>query len=210
MTPHHRHSEVGAFVHARATRLQEQRDHSAGVAALARLRANIGKEPGVDSTIWAWTVEGLPGTANSDAPTASEWAVHTALTLFALHQQSRSRGIYVQGETFGRAIARLDRTQGGHDEGTSPVRRRLNAVVTSTSYTELTYHLRGLVSQLRAHDIPLDYAALADDLFQFQLPGQADAVRRRWARQFHHVPAADALDTSDTPVDEHSPTKEAL
>lgn len=199
--PHRR--QVGNLVARRAARLSDTRDRSSTVAALARLRSNLGREPGTDPTVWAWTIDSVPGNPLGDEPSREEWAVHLALTMFAAHQQSRPSPMHHPGIGFGAAVARLDRAVAGADtEGPSPVRRRFDAAVTSGSLAELSHHLRGLVKQLRSAGIGLDYGMLADDLVQFQRLGGADEVRRRWARQYYHLDR-DAPATPDTTSEEH-------
>lgn len=198
---------VGALVARRAAMLQETRARSATVASLAHLRANVGREPGADPRVWSLTVDGVPGEARGDEPSREERAVHAALTLYAVHQQSRPTGMHHPGVGLGRAVARLDRLRGGGDgEHTSPVRRRFDAVVTADSLGEAVQHLRGLITQLRSEGIDLDYGMLADDLDELQRPGGADAVRRRWARQFHHL-SPDA-GTDAAPIAPTDPTTE--
>lgn len=193
-----RRGAVGHLVADRCARLQKSPDRSATVATLARLRANIGRPPGTDPTIWSQTVDRVPGEPRGDAPTAEELAVHTAMTLFALHQQSRDAGMHRPGVGLGHAVARLDRLRPGAGEDVSPVRRRFDVIVTSGSLDELTHHLRGLVGQLRADSVGLDYGMLADDLFAFQLPGRANDVRRRWARQLYHLDRDTSVEGSTT------------
>ncbi|QAY71393.1 type I-E CRISPR-associated protein Cse2/CasB [Xylanimonas protaetiae] len=186
--PRVHYREVGFLIQRRAATLQAGRHRSAVVATLARLRANAGKEPGTDPAIWSQTVDGVPGTPWGDGPTVQEWAVHTAMTLFATHQQSRDAGMHRPGVGLGQAVARLERKQGGaEDDRISSLRRRFDAAVTAATPDELAHHLRGLVTQLRGGDEGLDYGLLADDLVQFQQPGQAGDVRRRWARQLYHL-----------------------
>lgn len=91
----------------------------------------------------------------------------------------------------GNAVAQLDRKSGTSDTGNkSPVRRRFDAVITSSTLGELSYHLRGLVQLLRAEGIGIDYGLLAQDLLGFQ-QGKADRVVLQWARQFHHLAKAE-------------------
>jgi len=195
------HGDVGSLVARRAQRLQETRDKSATVAILARLRANINREPGIDSSIWALTIEDVPGRPFGDAPTAEELAVHTALTLFAIHQQSLAQPVHCDGVGFGQAVRQLENShERSSEDGPSPVRRRFDAALTADSLSELRYHLRGLINLMRSSKshIVLDYGMLADDLRQFQRPGSAGAVRRRWARQFYNVQKTESDSTNPT------------
>lgn len=175
--------ELGAAVHARVRALQATRAASSATGAtLARLRRAASKPPGGDPALWELTVGGLPGHPTSDAATPEEVAAHTALTLYALHQQSRAEPAHVRGIGIGQAVQRLAAAN-----GQAGVRRRFDAVATAASYGEVSHHLRGLIGQLRSAGIPLDYGMLADDLLQIQRGGQAATVRLRWARQLYRL-----------------------
>ena len=65
------------------------------------------------------------------------------------------------------------------------VLRRLNAAATANSITALAHYLRGLVQLLRTEGIPLDYAALAGDIFRYQFPETAAQVRLAWGQDFY-------------------------
>ncbi|WP_265523171.1 type I-E CRISPR-associated protein Cse2/CasB [Oerskovia flava] len=188
--------ELGRLVDTRVRRLLRTRESSTAVATLARLRNNVGRPPGRDPSIWDVTLRDVSPDARSDDPTTAERAVHAAMTLFALHQQARDAPMHVRGVGFGRAVWQLGRARQDADDGTGPVRRRFNIVVTASSVDDLTHHMRGLVTQMRGESIGLDYGALADDLLQFQRPGQADAVRRRWGRQYHRLDKPGTVDDS--------------
>jgi len=205
---------TGRYVARRVATLQEGRHRSRVVAALAHLRANVGKEPGSDPAVWWLTVDGVPGVPRGDEPTREERAVHATLTLFAVHQQARSEGMHRPGVGLGHAVARLERAGDGvDDERPSPVRRRFDAVVTATDVAEATHHLRGLIAQMRGAGVGLDYGGLADDLVDFQAPERQDDVRRRWARQFYHQDTEDRVDgieaaVASIPADQRNDTTE--
>ena len=152
---------------------------------LAALRKGASRSPGEPPEIWELTRVEVPESAG-DAPTWEEIAVHTAMTLYAVHQQSRTEHMFSPGVGLGRAARRLI---GPPDEENPSARARFNALVTSTTVAELRHHLRGFVSLLRARGIALDHAMLADDVLRFQQPGGARSVRLNWARQYHSLPA---------------------
>lgn len=158
-----------------------------GRAMLAQLRQAAGKEPGTVPAIWAVTEEKVPSRGEGwDARTES--AIHLALTQFAIHQQGRSTSMHKAGLPFGRAIRKLAEAKaGGGEVYESPVYRRFSAMATATHIDGLTTHARGLVTQLRGEDIPFDYHRYARDLYWFQVPGRAPAVRRGWGRDFHYL-----------------------
>jgi len=108
-------------------------------------------------------------------------AEHAALTLFAVHQQSLPRSAHATGTGLGAAVKEL------RDSGKfSPdaVDRRFATAATATSLSEASYHLRGLVRQLRQIRQPLDYTVLFWELVGWQGPAHVGQVRRRWAAQY--------------------------
>ena len=151
---------------------------------MAALRKGASRDSGELPEIWELTSVEIPEYA-SDAPTREEIAVHTAMTLYAVHQQSRTEPMFRPGIGLGSAAHDLV----GRDEENPSARARFNALVTSTTVAELRHHLRSFVSLLRARGIALDHAMLADDVLRFQQPGGAKKVRLAWARQYYSLPA---------------------
>ena len=166
------------------TRLDDNKSRRAR-GELAALRRGVSRSPGELPEIWELTRVEVPDGAG-DAPTWEEIAVHTAMTLYAVHQQSRTEHMFSPGVGLGSAARRLI---GSPDEENPSARARFNALVTSTTVAELRHHLRGFVSLLRARGFALDHAMLADDVLRFQQPGGAKKVRLAWARQYYSLPA---------------------
>jgi CRISPR system Cascade subunit CasB len=184
---------AGAFVDERVADLQSRylnisyRDPAA-VAALARLRRGVGKGPGevidlLEYTTVTWPVDG-------DEPGDEEWAVHVALTLFAVHQQSRGERMHRRGRGLGVALRSLH--DGDQRTLPDPLARRFRMLGTADDFAEFTHHLRGVVQLLRAGGAPLDYGVLTDQLVDWQR-GHRSRVQLAWGRQFHrarHTPDA--------------------
>lgn len=166
---------------------------------LAALRGAVAREPGEVPATWELTQVKVPDYAG-DAPTREEIAVHTAITLYAVHQQSRTAPMFRPGVGLGRAARELV----GRDEENPSAQKRFNALVTSTTIAELRHHLRGFVSLLRARDITLDHAMLADNIVRFQRPNGAKQVRLAWARQYYSLATAD--DGNTAPHTDHNTT----
>ena len=187
------------------TRLDDNKSRRAR-GELAALRRGVSRSPGELPEIWELTRVEVPESAG-DAPTWEEIAVHTAMTLYAVHQQSRTKPMFSPGAGLGSAARRLI---GPPDEENPSARARFNALVTSTTVAELRHHLRSFVSLLRARGIALDHAMLADDVLRFQQPGGAKQVRLTWARQYYSLPtetrpAADPASNADSTT---APTQE--
>ncbi|MDQ2837591.1 MAG: type I-E CRISPR-associated protein Cse2/CasB [Actinomycetota bacterium] len=190
--------ELGELVHSRVTQLQaKQLARSASArATLAQLRRAVSKEPGSVPEVWEFTLSGvrIPPSYPDDKPAPTEYAAHIAMTLYAVHQQSRPVGMHQRGHRLGSAVRRL--AKGMTDD--IAVTRRFQALGTAQDLTEVTYHARGLISQLRAASIPLDYGLFADQLFLLQDPRRAGSVRLSWGREFHRTTRPDVLDTDES------------
>lgn len=134
-------------------------------AELAELRRGVGRQPGDLPALWGALLADMPEQLQgSNGPSKAEWAVYTALTLFALHQQGEA-GVSMNqpGRTLGGAVWQLaKKTAVGQD------------------WTES--------SVLRREGIPLDYPQLAEDLYQYQFVDGAPNVRLRWGRDLYASP----------------------
>ncbi|PRX51081.1 CRISPR-associated Cse2 family protein [Prauserella shujinwangii] len=179
---------LGRALTGRIDRLQTAylRDQPAAKASLAQLRRGLGKPAGSVPEIWALTVGAVPPELvwRDDEPSHAEQAAHAALTLYALHQQSLPVPAHVPGTSFGHAVGRLRDNESRSEEA---VTRRFMAVATAESMDELLVHVRGLVTQLRAHRYGFDYARFADDLHDLLRPGGAQRVRLAWGRAFYRT-----------------------
>jgi len=172
------------------------RRQASSLAILARLRRGVGKNVDEVPDLWQYTLPDFPfETTNSDAPTRAERAVHTAMTLFSLHQQSRQVEMHVPGGPSLGGAARQLRSRTSSEQA---VRRRFEALGTAEAFSEVVHHARGLISQLRAQSIPLDYGALTDDLIRLQHPNTANHVRLRWGRDFYRAADDGGVEPADS------------
>ena len=156
-------------------------------AQLAQLRRGIGKVPGEMPELWGMLFDDMPEgmMATNGKPTKAEWAVYTALTLYALHQQGKSLSednMHKPGVRLGQAMAKLAPTE----EDKERVGKRFQAFAASDDLQGASYYLRGLVQLLRAEGIGLDYVRLALDLYRFQSPKTAPSVRLEWGQDFYY------------------------
>ena len=195
---------AGEFVDRRVSDLQNRflsadRRDPAAVAALARLRRGAGKQPGELLDILEFTVDPrLVSGWNSDEPSPQECAAHVAMTLFAVHQQSRGERMHRRGRGLGTALRSLH--SGNQKTLPDPLVRRFRMLGTADSFAELTHHLRGVVQLLRADGVPLDYGQLADHLVRWQRQG-TQQVQLIWGREFYRTRRA-ALPEEQTRTDQ--------
>lgn len=169
-------------------------DQSHAVGALARLRRGAGKEFSEVPDLW-----GLADTAALHEPPAdggrplsedelsrAQDAVHVALTLWALHQQSRGTAMHRPGShTVPRGLGSAVRQLMPPGEIAEPIRKRFVRAGTAPGLPALAQRLREIVLLLRGADIPLDYALLAGQLYGWQEPTGREGARRAWGRSFH-------------------------
>ena len=169
-------------------------------AELAKLRRGIGHAPGELPELWGCFLLEMPESFQGrSAPSAAEWAVYLALTLYALHQQGEENvSMNEKGCTLGRAVRLLAKNSAAaaQDWTESSVLRRFNALATADSMPEVSHYLRGMVQLFRGNEpkLKLDYPRLAVELYRFQLPDQAANVRLQWGRDLYQMNA----DTPET------------
>ncbi|MGW5351048.1 type I-E CRISPR-associated protein Cse2/CasB [Streptomyces sp. NPDC004031] len=206
---------VGAAADRRIRPLQRgyRNDAPSSVSAVARLRRGAGHPAHHVQDLW-----GAVGTAELEHVLAAaepaerqglhadraDEALHLAITLWALHQQShRDTDTHVVGYGLGRSVRLLMAPGAGRPQGDAAVtdapqegavgeqlideglRRRFVRVGTATTLDVLSQRLREIVLLLRKDTVPLDYALLADQLYWWQFPGVQADVRRTWGRDFH-------------------------
>lgn len=169
-------------------------------AALAELRRGVGHVPGELPELWGSFLQEMPSDffSQSGEPTAAEWAVYLALTLFALHQQGQEKPMWAPKIGLGKAVRRLSDKKGEEPEE-SGAYRRFCALITAGSMEEVSHHLRGLIQLLRSESLPLDYPQLAQDLFLLQFADSAPRVKLRWGQDYFSQPkdSIDELEKED-------------
>ena len=163
---------------------------------LANLRRGAGRKPGDDPQLWGLIFEDLPDymEGRGGAPSREEWAIHIALTLYAVHQQGndpKTHNMDVDKVSLGAAAAKLVAAYGGED-ARERVSRRFNQLALAQDIDSMAYYLRGFVQLLRAEDIGLDYAVLARDLYVYQTADGAASVRLRWGEDYYRTNNDDA------------------
>ncbi|MFC9088227.1 type I-E CRISPR-associated protein Cse2/CasB [Nocardiopsis dassonvillei] len=203
--------DVGELVDERVRQLQGGylKDLPEAVATLAKLRRGAGKSVEAVPELVGLTLDHrfYERFSVSDPRTEdAEAAAHEALTLYALHQQSkREKGMHRRGRDLGGAVRRL-MPSGDIDE---PLRRRFVQAGSAAHHATRLDRLRGIVQLLRAEDVPLDYGLLADQLYDARTRPGAERVRRAWGRGFQAYRPQEAGGTavgSDTDAETGDPT----
>ena len=127
--------QIKGFAEKKLHALRENPDESGTRAYLAKMRKGVGKVPGADPELWGILFEDLPEelTGRGNTPGRAELALYAALTLYAIHQQSRSlkeENAHQRGIGFGRAAGEIlgkarNAPQIGQKASTAGDRRRL-------------------------------------------------------------------------------------
>lgn len=199
-------------------------DRPAAVTRLAQLRRGAGKLPADVPELWGVAgVERFYRHVEKAAPDEdlppwlaerAEAALFLAVTLYSLHQQSRTKDpMHENGVELGHAVRRL-MPPGEIDE---PIRRRFVRVGTAETLDVLADRLREIVSLLRRgaqrrtrrEPVPLDYALLAGQLYQFRDPEGARRVRESWGRGFHAYGADPADGVPEDTASDNDETRDA-
>lgn len=181
--------QIKVFTTQKIQRILKNPSDSEVRASLARLRRGIGHTPGEFPELWGNFLLDLPEEllGHGREISKAEWAIYTALTVFAFHQQGKEREnepMHKSGVSLGMAARQLIKNE---EEDRERIARRFYPVAMASDMTELAVCLRSLVSLLRTEGIALDYARLAADLYLFQLPSTADGVKLRWGEDFCRI-----------------------
>jgi len=163
-------------------------------AMLAKLRRGIGKQPGELPELFEILLGDMPEElyGKGDEPSYPVWAIYTALTLFALHQQGKDRtmsaGGKIEGKNTGNSLGAAVGYLVQQDKEREPaIKRRFDAVSTANEFTEFAHHARGLIQLLRAGDIALDYPRFAVDLYWYQFDDIRNRIRLRWGEDYYRI-----------------------
>ena len=178
-----KHERVKGYVGWKINFLHDRSDTGPGRGIMANLRRGVGKSPGEIPELWGMIFDKMPEELlGKSKASPAEWAVYTALTLYALHQQGNEKFMNVEDVSVGKAASMLVKND---DEDKERIRRRLGLVVTATSPSDLAYHLRGVIQLLSRDAIGLDYARLAKELYLMNNEERAKDIKLSWGREFY-------------------------
>lgn len=155
------------------------REDSQGRAAMAALRRGVGKPPGTVAEVHQYVAPWLPPVDDPFSPweQSNQDAYYLVATLFALHQRDHWReGQDSRRRNLGWSFRRLTTAD---DSGS--IEKRFTALLNSHR-DDLPAHLRGAVSLLDAHEIPINWAQLLPDIQRWDWEDRN--VQRAWAQAF--------------------------
>lgn len=182
--PKSKNQQVYECTRSKLEYLESMQETSIGKGMLANLRRGVGKNLGEVPELWGLVLNRFPkNLLGTKGLSNAEWAVYTALTLYALHQQGHSEHMNCYTEvSIGTAVAKLIK----NDDDMKRILNRLNLVVTAISPNDVEYHLRGIIQLLSNEGIPLNYSKLARDLYLFRNSDYSENVKLSWGRDFYY------------------------
>lgn len=195
--------QVYNYTASKLNYLHSKSDSGPGKALMAIIRRGVSRKPGELPELWGLMFDGMPEELLGKKSTSyAEWAVYTALTLYALHQQGhqdekkdeRNNWMYVKNVSLGKAAAMLAKQEKDEER----ILNRMNLVVTALSPYDLAYHLRAIVQLLSRESIGLDYARLAKELYLMNNNEIANNIKLAWGRDFYSNYIPDNSEANNT------------
>lgn len=182
--------ELQRFVVAKVMRLYHQKSNgvSAATAQLAQLRRGVGASLFQYPELLGIILEKEDGTegipeqyrGRGEQPSNAESAAYTALTLFALHQQSQNQPMHDAEVSFGNAVGKLV------GDTTTSMKKRFDSLLTAQTENARQHYLRSLITLLRSECIAFDYGRFAVDYMRLLNPATRQKVMYRWNRDFSY------------------------
>lgn len=175
---------------SRKIRIIQEGDEAVVKSRLAKLRHGIGLIPGEQPELWGMIFDGLPEQmlGKYGSPSKEEWAIYSALTLYALHQQGHdihTQNMNIGKQSLGMAASKLVYAQGGTEDDRERVSRRFNQIALANDIDALVYYIRTFIPLLSANDIGLDYPMLAQDIYMFQTTTGKSKVKLKWGQDYY-------------------------
>ena len=170
-TPSSKQTDVAERFISRLDKLNPAKTPGAKRQHLAELRKSLSFDLGAHVPAFPY-VEPFVATLDEKTGYWRRAMFYLVAGLYASHPEPTAQG------GFGRVMAVL-----GHRRESGSLEKRFLALLAAEEEKQLVYHLRQLVSLLKAEGIGLNYATLLRDLFGWQ--HQDRYVQRRWAGQYY-------------------------
>lgn len=128
--------------------------------------------------------EGMPEAllGSDDEPSGSEQAVFLAMSLWGYAQFAIAKPMHQRGISIGEALRRVPNLD------TDRAIKRLGRVYEDLSWDFIQTDLKWLIYQLREHEIPMDYAMLAEQLLSISQSNElAESIFHGWLVDFMEI-----------------------
>ena len=169
--------------------LESEINSSNGRANLANIRNSINRPLTESIDILPLLFKYLPEDfLSSDGKLSlEEKAIVTTIQLYSLHQQAESESVLLSKDAekwknFGYSLSFLRK-----GEDSLAADRRFNTMITSSTFEELSHHMRQMIKLLKSKtDAKVNYTKLSGDLYKF-LTGYGEEVKFSWASRYYFV-----------------------
>lgn len=169
--------------------LESEINSSNGRANLANIRNSINRPLTESIDLLPLLFRYLPEDfLSSDGKLSlEEKAIVTTIQLYSLHQQAESESVLLSDDAekwknFGYSLSFL---RNGEDSLAAD--RRFNTMITSSTFEELSHHMRQMIKLLKSKtDAKVNYTKLSGDLYKF-LTGYGEEVKFSWASRYYFV-----------------------
>lgn len=169
--------------------LESEINSSNGRANLANIRNSINRPLTESIDLLPLLFRYLPEDfLSSDGKLSQEEkAIVTTIQLYALHQQAESDSVLLSDDAekwknFGYSLSFLRK-----GEDSLAADRRFNTMITSSTFEELSHHMRQMIKLLKSKtDAKVNYPKLSGDLYKF-LAGYGEEVKFSWASRYYFV-----------------------
>lgn len=169
--------------------LESEINSSNGRANLANIRNSINRPLTESIDLLPLLFRYLPEDfLSSDGKLSQEEkAIVTTIQLYALHQQAESDSVLLSDDAekwknFGYSLSFLRK-----GEDSLAADRRFNTMITSSTFEELSHHMRQMIKLLKSKtDAKVNYTKLSGDLYKF-LTGYGEEVKFSWASRYYFV-----------------------
>lgn len=169
--------------------LESEINSSNGRANLANIRNSINRPLTESIDLLPLLFRYLPEDfLSSDGKLSlEEKAIVTTIQLYGLHQQAESESVLLSDDAekwknFGYSLSFLRK-----GEDSLAADRRFNTMITSSTFEELSHHMRQMIKLLKSKtDAKVNYTKLSGDLYKF-LTGYGEEVKFSWASRYYFV-----------------------
>lgn len=188
MSENYRKSDIYVTTQMIINAIEEMGKTGADKALLASLRHSIGKPLSQSPDIWPVLFRYMPEKylSKSGQETTGEKAVCTALQMYALYRQGNTTHSSGDNINFGGSVNRIRNT------GDDVLDKRMNMILTSEDFEELSYRLRQMVKLCKSRDnLSINFAELANDLYCW-MNGNKDRIRLAWAQSYYRLQKNDS------------------
>lgn len=108
--------------------------------------------------------------------------------MYAWHQQGndiKTQCVHTSSQRSLGSALRLLMYKSNDSNAEERVLKKIQILITSNDMDEFAYHLKSIITLLRSEAISLNYAELAEDVYDFQFEESKKRVSLKWGQDFY-------------------------